>query len=282
MAQTIDKFHLHILRIIHTLERVESEDMDRRLLTLTSKRKLAKLDSQAWSKTVGKLNLSIEDYFYETEIYTFTHRERLILFLIFDYCAPILNDELLEVINYFADAFNITDVNPLNYGKYLDMLTDSEILAQIISADAADLIYLLTSIIEHVSLEDLKTKSYEGALKILCKVNDRPYSPIFKGDYSIQNVYETIRKIVEDENCRPFLTPKDISKIELLLEIDSIATSSFQKSFARKMQELESHFEYRRINLTLAVAKLIPSLLFEARTSKYREEMTMPDSEHKI
>ena len=279
MGDTINRLQLHILRIVHTLEPDSNKDASLRCLLSTTKKELRQLDIEAWSRLVGKLNISIEDHFYEAETSTFNYRERLILFLIFNNCLDRMDDELLEVINYFADAFQITGISPMNYSLYLRMLTYPPILKMIIDSEPEDLIYSLTSIIEHVSVEDLKCESYEGAIKILCKVNKQPYSPFFFSNYSIENVYNTIKRIVGDGSNRPFFSPKDIAKLELLPQIDAIATPTFRELFSQKVQELESHFEYKKVALALAIIKLTPSLLFEARTSQFKEEAAVGGSQ---
>lgn len=239
------------------------DPIDLSLIAVT-KKALSNFDEDKWNKQVSGEPITAKEFMSDSEKFLTSEKEYLVLFLLLNCKIDSLNSEFLDIVIFFVDSFLLTRVNPHNYKKYLDYLTQKDFSEQLQQLDLNDLLYFLNTIIPMLTLEDLSSKNYHELLKNLSAFRGIPYSPFFKGDYSIFNIYFTSIEIVDSEDKMKHFTCEDREHLEMLARLDLNATPELKKIITDRIIELEKRFQENDIALIKAICRSIPFFIMES------------------
>ena len=128
-------------------------------------------------------------------------------------------------------------INPYNYVIYWDALFDSKINHLIDLLDHDRRLDILTKILEHADIEQLRKGNYSFLKKTLCSLNSINYSPIFDNDFSFTNIYFTLLNIIKKNPI--YFKSLDIQFLEYLFDISNCTTKEERIKLAKKIQSIE-------------------------------------------
>ena len=261
----ISSQYLYFYRILSQLEKEPIKDYPLSFLIPLVKREIQKLDEDAWNEFSSNNERTKFECFVDQSYYLSSIMEKAIMFLLYCIRLDSIDDNFLDMISSITEALFTCKIIPNTYKLYLDMLLDETIVSLLLSSSFDENKRILPVLIRYVCQEDLLSGNYENAAKFLCMLKNRRYSPIFSGYYSIRNVYDTLKFIVTDEKYALFFSPEDIRHIELLGEIDKIATSEYRDYFRRRIIEIEELCPNQKVTIAKAISLIIPELLLDAR-----------------
>lgn len=264
MSTIIGTLKLDIYRKLHHVINSGSKDPIDLSLIAATKKVLSNLDESKWDKQVSGEPITAKEFISDSEKFLTSEKEYLVLFLLLNCKIDSLNSEFLDIVIFFVDSFLLTRVNPHNYKKYLDYLTQEDFSEQLQRLDLDDLLYFLNQIIPMLTIDDLNSKNYRELFRKLSAFRKVPYSPIFKGDYSIFNVYFTSIEIIESQKNMGRFTHEERERLEMLARLDQHATAELKKTIADRIIELENRFQENEIALIKAISRSVPFFVMES------------------
>lgn len=262
--KVISPLYTFMFRIVYEFEKSSSNGFDEKCLLTLCKKELVCLDENKWAPYITR--------FKEDLIGLATPEERTILFLIYSINLDQISETFLSLTPTIAHVFSLTDVNPHNYKLYLKMLEDNDIVNLLFSSLSSDFTSLLSTMIAVTPMEKLIAQNYEDAKRFLCTIINHHYSPIFANYYTIDNVYETLKYIIEDERYSLAISHTEKQRIlSKMPTLKSLYTDEFGVYFQNSIRELESRFSGHIVTLVKKIAERIPELLSVARQMYFRD-----------
>lgn len=139
--------------------------------------------------------------------------DRLSVLLIFCFLSESIEQGIVYDFSYydclavgFSTAILSGGVDCKNLPKYIRVFISPKIQGKLYEKNMIDISHLTLELVKSLSLEDFDRHNYDLVYFYLSNFEGVPYSPLFKNDYSLVNVYRALEEFMRDKKYEIFFT----------------------------------------------------------------------------
>ena len=249
----INSFYNHILKIkIKFLEQHKENDITKSLLVLVNIA-LKEMNENNWHLETNN-GKTLQDLYYE-EWTLSTPKEKLIFFILLKELKWLMQNDF---ISWFIEALIFSETNPYYYTNYLTMFLNPEVYNLISEIEATELAFILAKIIEITPTKNILKNDYSTFIYYLSRQTNKLYSPLFKGNYNLNNIYSILKSQMEELNQKYlYFLEKDFQTLHLLKEFQYNKSTLEQEELIRKIKTIESNNNKPIISIIREILKEI-------------------------
>lgn len=218
------------------------------MLLAEAKRHFKKLGNDEWNyqKKDVKLFWLLSAFYEEYDDVIF----QLVFFIMYSFSLSRVEDNVSEVLSCVAGVLAGREVSPHSYSAYSEMFLSQPIFDDFSSLDYESRFKCALCIVDEVSIQDVIAKRYGLVKRIISSfVDDR--SPVFMGNYSLENICKKILECMSEEANEDFFDEAD-EKMLAYVNMSLVAIQA-DEHLVEKIRKLEKKYASERVTLMKAV-----------------------------
>lgn len=234
----INGFYSHILKIkIEFLDTFKQDDIRKSLLTLVNNALKEMIENNWHLESKGKKTL--QNIYYEEEWTLNNSQEKLILFILLKEFKWKIKENFFS---WFIEALIFSQTNPYNYKNYIEIFLKPEVYSLILEIETTEMSFILARLIETIPITDNFQNTISAFIYHLSKVTKNHYSPLFKGNYNLNNIYLTLKSQMNEANQKYiYFLEKDFQTLQCLLDLQNNLSNLEKEELMKRIEEIESN-----------------------------------------
>lgn len=237
MGILISEFRIYVSRLLRSVGRIKDREPFLKMLYLEANKQFLKFDNEAWAK--DSLDVELIHYFEAFEECEDDPVHLLILYVLISMRLDDIAYYDLNVVSVLAGALEMSKVPSSKFECYLSMFLHEPIHDCLASLTEDEQVFATMEIMDSISYEEVSNNNYKAALVVLNDYRNAPVSPIFAGDYTLENVYKVLSKFVFGPLSGEYFNEKDRQTLKRLMELERIANATEKRELMRRFAMIE-------------------------------------------